>query len=668
MKNKYLTKSRFKLATECPTKLFYTGKDKEYADQKCDDDFLLALAEGGIQVGELAKCYFPDGHDIKSLDYEKSLEKTNQLLMLNQVTIYEAAIATDNLFIRVDVLVKDKNRLSLYEVKAKSIEPEEENPFITKRAKTINSEWKPYLYDVAFQKLVTRRALPQYDVSAYLMLADKSAKCPTDGLNQKFHLVKDSNKRVSVSVSESLTEEDLTPPILCKVNVDAECEKMYSDTYDCGEQSLNFEQWVDWLADHYVSNRRIRTPISTACASCEFKISEDDERSQLKSGFKECWTEELGWNDEDFKCPTVLDVWDLRTKDSLIQKRLIKMSDLSKKDIEPKNPTPDSNPGISRLNRQWLQIMKVKSKDSSFWLDRENLQNEMNKWVFPLHFIDFETVKLAIPFNAGRRPYEEIAFQFSHHIVRKDGTVEHYGEYLNREPGAFPNYEFVRNLKVQLEDDNGTIFRYSHYENTCLNNIHHQLREDQRKIEDREELCRFIESITQPPKKSKENWLNDRNMVDMLEIVKRYYYDPATNGSNSIKDVLPAILNGSTYLQKKYSESIYGSQDGIPSHNFKNKQWVEIKEGQVVDPYKKLPLMFQDVSERNMRNLVSTNEELREGGAAMIAYARMQSEEMLDFEREEIQTALLKYCELDTLAMVMIYEGWKDLLQQEQQN
>ena len=52
----------------------------------------------------------------------------------------------------------------------------------------------------------------------------------------------------------------------------------------------------------------------------------------------------------------------------------------------------------------------------------------------------------------------------------------------------------------------------------------------------------------------------------------------------------------------------------------------------------------------------------------MIAYARIQSEEMLDSEREKIQTALLEYCELDTLAMVMIYEGWKDLLQQEQQN
>ncbi len=46
----------------------------------------------------------------------------------------------------------------------------------------------------------------------------------------------------------------------------------------------------------------------------------------------------------------------------------------------------------------------------------------------------------------------------------------------------------------------------------------------------------------------------------------------------------------------------------------------------------------------------------------MTAYARMQFEEMADDEREKIRKALLKYCELDTFAMVMIYEGWLDLL------
>ncbi len=53
-KTKYLTKSRFMLARECPAKLFYTGK-KEYPDINEEDSFLEGLADGGFQVGALAK-------------------------------------------------------------------------------------------------------------------------------------------------------------------------------------------------------------------------------------------------------------------------------------------------------------------------------------------------------------------------------------------------------------------------------------------------------------------------------------------------------------------------------------------------------------------------------------------------------------------------------------
>ncbi len=35
---------------------------------------------------------------------------------------------------------------------------------------------------------------------------------------------------------------------------------------------------------------------------------------------------------------------------------------------------------------------------------------------------------------------------------------------------------------------------------------------------------------------------------------------------------------------------------------------------------------------------------------------------MTDLERDRLNTALLKYCELDTLAMVTIYEAWQDVL------
>ena len=656
-KKRYLTKSRFKLATECPTKLFYTGKE-QYANQNLDDSFLLALADGGFQVGDLAKCYFPGGHDIKTLDYDEALAETSKLLELDQVTIYEAAIATDKLFIRADILVKNGHQLALYEVKAKSFDPDEEDPFSNKNG-TIKSVWKPYLYDVAFQKYVINQALPGFQVSAHLMMADKSATCPTDGLNQKFRLVKDASGKKSVSISEALTDADLTPPILCKVNVDFECELIYAGTDGGSDQSLSFTQRVDLFAERYASDTKIPAPISTHCSSCEFYTKDGEEESGLLSGKKECWRSIPGLRDKDFDHPTVLDVWNFRRKARLIEEGCIRMSDLSKKHIAPK---PDEKPGISASERQWLQVRKYQTNDHSVWLDVVNLQTEMDSWVFPLHFIDFETTTVAIPFHAGRRPYEGIAFQFSHHVVYQNGAVAHCGEYLNTEQGAFPNYEFVRALKAQLENDSGSIFRYSNHENTFLNMIHRQLQTDQHEIADREELCEFIESITHSVRGSDTPWKGERNMVDMWEMVKRYYYDPATNGSNSIKQVLPAILNRSAFLQKKYAKPIYGAADGIPSLNFENWQWIRFEDKKVIDPYKLLPKMFQDISDKDM-GILSDDDELRDGGAALTAYARMQFEQMSEYEREEIQKALLKYCELDTMAMVMIYEGWKDLLQ-----
>jgi uncharacterized protein YprB with RNaseH-like and TPR domain len=47
-------------------------------------------------------------------------------------------------------------------------------------------------------------------------------------------------------------------------------------------------------------------------------------------------------------------------------------------------------------------------------------------------------------------------------------------------------------------------------------------------------------------------------------------------------------------------------------------------------------------------------------GAALTAYAKLQYQDMTENERKEITKGLLKYCELDTLAMVMIYEHFKE--------
>ena len=54
---------------------------------------------------------------------------------------------------------------------------------------------------------------------------------------------------------------------------------------------------------------------------------------------------------------------------------------------------------------------------------------------------------------------------------------------------------------------------------------------------------------------------------------------------------------------------------------------------------------------------------ISEGGAAATAYARLQFEDMNEKTRQKINTALLRYCELDTLAMVMITQAWQAVTQ-----
>ena len=44
----------------------------------------------------------------------------------------------------------------------------------------------------------------------------------------------------------------------------------------------------------------------------------------------------------------------------------------------------------------------------------------------------------------------------------------------------------------------------------------------------------------------------------------------------------------------------------------------------------------------------------------MTAYARVQFSDVSDAEREATFKGLLRYCELDTLAMVLIWEAWRD--------
>lgn len=647
---RYLTKSRFKLALECPTKLYYTGKT-EYANQSLDDAFLQALADGGYQVGELAKHYFPGGETIKTLDTEEALAQTNSFLKRDHVIIYDAAICYQQLLIRVDILVKRPDHIQLIEVKAKSYKKSEDNNFLNTKGKVVPA-WKPYLMDIAFQKYVTQKALPDYSVSSYLMLTDKEAVCATNGLNQKFKLIKDGSG--GVRVISNLSAEDIATPLLTKLNVDHILNDwLISDAIE-DLSFRSFTQAINDFSDAYTTDRRIEQTIGSHCKKCEFTCSPSDTQQKLKSGFNECWQRQLGLSNIKLTEPTVLSLWNNKKTDSFIKAGIIYLKDLTPDDL--KTDGKFSSP-LSQSERQWLQVSKVKTKDTSAYIDKIGMRQELATHQYPLHFIDFESCTSAIPYFKGMSPYETIAFQFSHHVLQQDGRVVHRTQFINTEPGSFPNFEFVRALKKALSQDNGSIFRFASHENTVLNHIAKQLTDSEE--QDREELVAFIQTITYSGEKNSRIY-GPRCMVDLCELVKQYYYDPATQGSNSIKALLPAILNSSSSLQTLYGKANYGSSE-FTSLNFQNHCWLAKVDGKVIDPYKQLPKLFADASEHDIE-LLSEQDELNNGGLALTAYGKLQFTEMSDYERRSLENALLKYCELDTLAMVMIYQGWQAML------
>ncbi len=74
----------------------------------------------------------------------------------------------------------------------------------------------------------------------------------------------------------------------------------------------------------------------------------------------------------------------------------------------------------------------------------------LNGLKYPLHFLDFETFSTAVPLFDGSRPYEQIPFQFSLHIVRKAGAKPEHRKFL-AEGRRDPRSEFMRQLKSVVE-------------------------------------------------------------------------------------------------------------------------------------------------------------------------------------------------------------------------
>ena len=324
----------------------------------------------------------------------------------------------------------------------------------------------------------------------------------------------------------------------------------------------------------------------------------------------------------------------------------------------------DGGETLTVSERQWMQAHGIPADEDrgGYWLAEAHMRREMATWRYPFHFIDFETSAVAIPFHRGMRPYEQVAFQFSHHVMHADGRVEHRGEFLLAEPGVFPNFAFARALQAALSGDDGTVFMWSPHENTILNRIAIQLDEAAEPPADAQALRDFVLSLTKT---------GSRPMYDLCNLAKEAYFHVATKGSVSIKKVLPAMLASSPWLRQQYAQPIYGAQGGMSSRNYKDFTWCpsDANGSAVLDPYELLRPAGADMLGEAVLSAQDPDEMvIAEGGAAATAYARLQFESLSAQARDQIRHALLRYCELDTLAMVMVVQGWQREIYPETEN
>ncbi len=83
----------------------------------------------------------------------------------------------------------------------------------------------------------------------------------------------------------------------------------------------------------------------------------------------------------------------------------------------------------------------------------------------------------------------------------------------------------------------------------------------------------------------------------------------------------------------------------------------------VENPYKLLPPVFNEMPQEMLEDMESEDDlAISEGGAATTAYARLQFDNFSPDKRNSIEASLLRYCELDTIAMMVIYQAWREWL------
>jgi uncharacterized protein DUF2779 len=605
-----LSKSDFTLALECDAKLWF--RENGYPDARAADRYLHLLAEGTFMVEALARAAHPDGILLEfGHDHIADYQQTRELLARDRVTIFQATVLSRRRLSRIHIIDKQDNIVRLLDVKAKAFDSaahlaslasggfgvfrERRGPY------DVRAEWRSKLEDVTFQTLLLERVMPGVCVRPYLVLVDRSKRATIDGLPQLFEFVRrtapDGTPRAHSARFTGTAEQLAAIDLLTTVDVSAEVQLLRDNVESA---ATRYEAMLDSPFDE-------RFPRHSAdCKRCGFNVGGDETRN----GFARCWGPLAN------VAPHVLELYNAgatKIDGAPLVETLVASGTASLFDVpEHKLVKRDGKVGPV-AERQLRQIQCARTGEA--WVG-PYLRSNIEALVYPLHFVDFEVSRLALPYHAHMRPYGQVVFQWSCHTVAAPGAAPTHQEWLNTED-LWPNKAFAIALRNAI-DGPGTVITWSAFERSRLEEI----------VAELPKFGEFDPALV--------TWIEDtivHRIVDMHDWAKRDYYHPLMRGRTSIKVVLDALWRSDSTMREQYTA------------------WSGQKASATEDPYHALqPIVINDVAH-----------DVREGTGAVRAYeAMMYGVEKNDQAAKRAwQQLLLQYCKLDTLSMVLVFEHWR---------
>lgn len=167
-------------------------------------------------------------------------------------------------------------------------------------------------------------------------------------------------------------------------------------------------------------------------------------------------------------------------------------------------------------------------------VDDDGVESFLSQLTYPLSFIDYETYPCAIPKYSGYRPYQQVPFQFSLHVIREPGAEVSHTDFIHTDE-TNPDEAFLEALEANLPASGSILVWNQKFEK----GINDQL-------------------VARDPKYKPFIAAVQERIVDLMAPFSgntSVYDHPEFKGSASIKFVLPALVPELSYKD-------LGVQDG----------------------------------------------------------------------------------------------------------